>query len=432
MNAFRSAALIVSLSLGVVAQAKQPARSVSASRQFIVYGTNVTLRGALCETAERTKESVLQLTGRRDQWKIPVVVNAQYAQANLPERPEAALQVSQTGFGLKLQLDLTIGEEFDPQETERAFLRAVLVEMMYRARPNLPPGSSYREPPDWLVEGILARAEGEADEQAKVLRTVLRSSQALTLAKLLHQNPVQLDSAAREIYRASAAAFVGWLSESAEDQERLAKWIADLPEAPDDDLAGLPEHFPQLAGELPAAERKWKATLERVASADGLRSFSFAETKARLDELLVLHFPEAQPATTTWRLEDFAKFVRLTSRERVLRGLNQELVLLGTKAHPLWRPIVFEYERIVFGLARGKTFGMAKRLEKLSATRAALAQQMDGIDGYLDWFEATQARTESGNFSDYLKASGTGRKEAPARHDAISVYLDAMENEVRP
>ena len=38
-----------------------PERSVSTSRQFLVYGADVRLRGAICDLAETTKRDVLQL-----------------------------------------------------------------------------------------------------------------------------------------------------------------------------------------------------------------------------------------------------------------------------------------------------------------------------------------------------------------------------------
>ena len=85
------------------------ARSMSPSRQFIIYGANTTLRGAVSELAEQTKANLLALLRQPDGWKTPIVVNLQSAQANLPEIPPAALRFSQTGFGLKLQFDLTIG-----------------------------------------------------------------------------------------------------------------------------------------------------------------------------------------------------------------------------------------------------------------------------------------------------------------------------------
>jgi hypothetical protein len=81
-------------------------RSVSTSRQFIVLGPDAALRGKICGLAEQTKKSLLTLLQQADEWKTPVVVNAQRPQANLPEARPAELNFSQTGFGLKLQLDL--------------------------------------------------------------------------------------------------------------------------------------------------------------------------------------------------------------------------------------------------------------------------------------------------------------------------------------
>jgi hypothetical protein len=49
----------------------------------------------------------LELIDQRDEWTTPIIVNAQYPQANLPEKPRR-LNFAQTGFGLKFQLDLTI------------------------------------------------------------------------------------------------------------------------------------------------------------------------------------------------------------------------------------------------------------------------------------------------------------------------------------
>jgi hypothetical protein len=41
-----------------------------------------------------------------------------------PEIPPTSLRVSQTGFGVKLQLDLTVGQNLDGSLIERQLLRA--------------------------------------------------------------------------------------------------------------------------------------------------------------------------------------------------------------------------------------------------------------------------------------------------------------------
>src|SRR6267143_2924860 len=124
-----------------------PERSVSSSRQFLVYGSDVRLRGAVCDLAERTKRDLLKLIGQRDEWVTPIVLNAQYRQANAPERPRDAFCLAQTGFGLKLQLDLTIAPDVSQPEVRREILRALLLEMMYRRQTNLPAGTAYLPPP---------------------------------------------------------------------------------------------------------------------------------------------------------------------------------------------------------------------------------------------------------------------------------------------
>ena len=105
------------------------------------------------------------------------------------------------------------------------------------------------------------------------------------------------------------------------------------------------------------------------------------------------------------------------------------LVLIGT-AHPVLRPIAREYLQIVTLLSRGKRRGIAKRLSQLNETRKALAIRMGEIDDYMNWFEATQMEAQSGAFKDYLKAANRSKVSVPRRRDPLSIYLDALEDQV--
>jgi hypothetical protein len=44
----------------------------------------------------------------------------------------------------------------------------------------------------------------------------------------------------------------------------------------------------------------------------------------------------------------------------------------------------------------------------------------------MNWFEATQSKTGSGVFVDYLRAAAESQIPAPRRRDALSVYLDSL------
>ena len=123
----RAAILISILLTADFVHAASQERSVSPSRQFVIYGADAKLRGAVSDLAERTKADLLTLLRQRDNWTVPVVVNLQPQQPNLPEIPPADFRFSQTGFGLKLQLDLTISKNLDASLVERELLRAILL-----------------------------------------------------------------------------------------------------------------------------------------------------------------------------------------------------------------------------------------------------------------------------------------------------------------
>src|SRR6058998_2228515 len=137
--------LLLSVFARQVLYAATVEHSVSPSRQFVIYGADAELRGAVSSVAERTKTNLLALLRQRDSWIVPIVVNLQPQQANLPEIPPAEIRFSQTGFGLKLQLDVTISKYLDTSLMEREVLRAILLEMIYRKESHVAAGSLFIE-----------------------------------------------------------------------------------------------------------------------------------------------------------------------------------------------------------------------------------------------------------------------------------------------
>src|SRR5437773_8016936 len=164
-------------------QAALPARTVSPSQQFVIYGANAALRGAVSELAEQTKVNLLALLRQPDRWKTAVIINLQPQQANLPEIPPAELRFSQTGFGLKLQLDLTIAQDLDGSLVKRELLRAILLEMIYRKEPDIAPDTAFVEPPDWLLDGVLALTPGR--DRGPLIEALSVSDKRISLEEFL-------------------------------------------------------------------------------------------------------------------------------------------------------------------------------------------------------------------------------------------------------
>jgi hypothetical protein len=399
-------------------------QSVSPSRQFIIYGGDAALRGAVSELAEQTKADLLSVLRQRDNWSTPVLVNLQQQQANLPEIPPADLRFSQTGFGLKLQLDLTISKDLEVSSIGRELLRAILLEMIYRKESHIAAGSVFVEPPDWLIDGVLALAPGSG--RGRLVDALTSADKTEPLEVFLRQRRELLDSAGRTLYRAYSFALVQMLIDGKNGPARLAQYIRHLSNASNEPLADLKAQFPFLLGD---AERTWQLTLSRLRNLQRFHLLTFVESERRLDELLHLKISEANHPAKMIGLDELAKRKASADEKITLNELGHDFLLFVAEANPVLRPIAREYQEIVALLAHGKRRRIAKRLSRLEVTRKQLAARMSDIDDYMNWFEATQMKSGSGNFTDYLKAAHQSQLAAPKRHDPLSIYVDALEDQ---
>ncbi|MBA3830628.1 MAG: hypothetical protein H0X34_01785 [Chthoniobacterales bacterium] len=408
------------------AQGSVKVHSTSTSRQFIVYGTEVRVRGAMCDLAERTKSNLLQVLGLRDNWKTPLVINLDYPRANLPEMAPSRLDFSQIGSGLKLQLNFLVTSDFNGREVQRELLRAILIEMIYRERTDVSAGSHYAVPPDWLIDGILQRAQGhDGDDAAQLLETMLAAGKIARVEEIVRQRRDLLEPASRKIHNAYSMALVQLLIDSPNGRLKLVQYIADLAEAPNDPMADLRRHFPAVLGH--SSGKWWSLSVARLSASDRYEILTAAATANCLDRLLRISIPGPDGKTQEYALGDYAAFLKLPAGRGALRHLSQEFLVLGSRAHPSYRSIAQEYYDLTLLLARGKTKRMIERLARVASDRAVAERQGHEMDDYMNWFEATQLKTMSGAFSEILKAASPA-EEAPARRrDAISVYLDSIE-----
>ncbi|MFL6539090.1 MAG: hypothetical protein ACJ8JD_13025 [Chthoniobacterales bacterium] len=413
----------VFVALCATAATAAPERSVSTSRQFVVYGGDIRLRGAICDVAEQTKQNVLTLIAERDEWRVPIIINAELPQANFPEAPATHLQLAQSEAGLKLQLDLVIGADIQAAVVEREVLRALLLEMIFRDAGPLRPGTKYAEPPQWLVEGIVAR-ERTRETAAQLLEPVVTAGKAIPLAVFLQQRPEMLDAVSVELYRAYSAALLDLLLRGNDSHRQLGQFIRDLRQGSIDPVADLAIHFSQLNG-MSGIANAWSEQLARIVAGERYQLGAVAETARTLDEMLHVKIGE-----TNYGIDEFARILHERGSRPVLRYLSEQLLLFEPRANPVYREIVIEYQEIATLLARGSTKRVAERLARAKEWRHQLAMRMSRIDDYLNWFEATQQSARSGIFDDYLKAAATKSDLSGRRRDRISVYLDAVETQL--
>jgi hypothetical protein len=385
-------------------------RSVSPSGQFVIYGGDAGLRGAISTLAERMKADLLSVLQRRDNWTTPAVINLQPRSANLPDLPTTAFHFSQTPSGLKLQLDLTISRELVSENLERDFLRVILLEMIYRKQTSIASGETYVAPPPWLVDGLLALFPNT--DRTSIVNALNISQRVPALEEFLRERPELLDSSSRALYRAYSFALLRLL---ASDPSQLSHYIDNLASSTNDPLSDLQKSFSRLAGN--DFERIWRAKIDNVIDSRRTELLSFGESDAHLEALL-----------QAFALEAFSEKKLDASQKLELKKFSEDLMLLAARANPALRPIVQDYEQLAAQLGLGKNHGVAAKLRDLKQLRTRLVARMGEIDDYLNWFEATQFKTTSGLF-ETGRVSIDAAETRPRRRDNFSIYLDAMESQ---
>ncbi len=415
-------------------------RSFSRSRQFVVYAREGALRGAVGTLGEETKQGILGILGQQgDEWKIPIVIDLRPPDPSQPgARPPVSLTFSQTGSGLKIELDLLTGDAGRGTRIQNELVRTVVLSLAYQDAMRLPAGQPYTPPPPWLVEGFSAYLDNQENGvSGRLFAALMPTLQAMSPTDLLGRDPAGMDSTSRAVYRAWAYNLVCLLlRELPGGQGSLAAFIHDLPNIPPaaaNSGDALGKYFPELAASPDALAKWWTLALARLASSDNYQMFTAEETERRLQVLLTFPGPtdpksKAEPANCT--LSDFEKFTPLKQNERVLDPLKKRLLLLGAQTSPLYQPIVLGYREVVAALIRNHTKGIGERLKILERLRRDALKQREGIADYVNWYEATQVSTQSNAFNDYFRAAQQfdGRQRVH-RPDAISAYLDSLDTE---
>ena len=203
-------------------------------------------------------------------------------------------------------------------------------------------------------------------------------------------------------------------------------FIVALPTSTDAPFAQLVRFFPELKN-ADKAQQNWSGALLQLAARDRYEMLTCEQTERALAELLPVKLPKAEHSPTSYSLEEFPQFIRSAAAPAALREIEQRLSLLSGRANPLYSPIIIEYRRITGELARRKSHRIPERLARLRGDREEIGRRISAIGDYINWYEATQTRSASGTFADYMRAAEVASEQQPHRRDAISVYLDAME-----
>ena len=128
-------------------------------------------------------------------------------------------------------------------------------------------------------------------------------------------------------------------------------------------------------------------------------------------------------------IEQFRAISKRDDRDDILNNNLQQLNALKLRAHPLYKTLIGDYSSVIEQLIRGKERGLTDRLEKLAQQRRKIHEGAAAVETFVDFYVASESKSDSGLFDDYLKLCRKLKEEVHPRTDAISKYLDAIEKE---
>ena len=143
-----------------------------------------------------------------------------------------------------------------------------------------------------------------------------------------------------------------------------------------------------------------------------------------------LPLPGTRPADPNLLpLEDFAKLGKRKDRNEIFKRTLNNINSVKLRAHPLYRPVIGEYASVIQSLILGRETGVAEQLAAIRKRHLEVREMARAVESYVDWYVADQTPVYSHTFDDYMKLRDDLDKQTIPRADAVSRYLDAIQQE---
>jgi hypothetical protein len=405
-------------------------RTVSSSRQFVVFCSNDVLRSRVASAAEWVKADVLALLNETDRWKIPVLINLEPASSEAAAQRPVQLRFLETPEGPKITMHVLIGNDPAAVNLQKHLVRALLLEYAYRDRGGVKGGEEYFDPPWWLVDGALQIfRQRDQGVDSDFFRQLIESNKLPPIQDFLGLRSDNVGAAAQAVDAAWAMCFLQLLLEQPGGKSTLARFVAAWPDCSGDALAALARQYPPLS-DAANMQKWWTVNVAKLSTADRYKGLSADETDRELSQLLKFEVitnkaGEKKPFT----LSECDEFAKLPGSKAAMGALRSSLAALGTQANALLRPALNDYAQIALDVQRGKTKHVRDRVARIEQYRTAVLHRNGEIADYLNWYEATQIGARSNAFDSYLKAANEISQEEARRKTPIAEYLDQLQKE---
>ena len=440
-------------------------RTYAEGNPFIIWGGSRSQRSNLFTAAGLVRRAVLDALHLPDTWTNHILIQVKEALAAGSEsRPSVWTVISQVEGGFRIEINLAPSRNSVPGSLLRENLvRAILADGVLKGKESLDLSGAPTPPPDWLLHGTLALMDyRELGRQSETFSRIFQLGRVLSVPDILNADPSGMDSLSMAIYRVSCGGLLMMLVEQPRGPEQLVKLLPGLAHAGTDHATLIERAYPNLGGSTNSLSKWWSLQIATLSQPGMEEVRKPSETEQLLVEALTLQFtppapqekkskalarwlsrptsvtqptgilpiPRSAPVLETCGISDYSRVLALPEPAPIFNQAALALTRLMLRAHPVYRPIILEYQEALRQLAKGKVpKALPSTLARLTSTRQRLGTTLQGIEDHLDWYEATQSTSPSGAFEDYLKAADDIGKPLDPRGDALSRYLDQVDRE---
>ncbi len=400
-------------------------RTTTSSGQFVIYSKDAARRSLIAKRAEECRSTWNAKLTSDENWKHPVII--QDLIGNTKPRGVAGAQTAifeGDGGALKVQISIYDASVLHGQALEAEVYRALGLEWIYRNHP-LKAGKAFHSPPPWLVEALTEEVRiRDNDTPSGVYAALLRSEQPPKIEDFLRAKPELMEATTLTLYRTQANALLKTLLGLPEGGRGLGTFLSSLAEE-DSDMKTLLAAFPSLGGEPSRLGKLWTLAIARDSTSKGAEPLSVGETDRVLKSIFDLSIPIDPKKPGLGNASGAAALPVMAKGEGgpyLMRQKAAELLALEFRAHPLLKPVIAEYRNIASVLSQKPKKNLEKAIEENGKIHDLLLQRTGKVDDYMNWFEATQLDTLSGEFFEVTNPPASER-----RSDPISRHLDAIE-----
>jgi hypothetical protein len=409
-------------------------RTLSASRQFVVYANSQLLPSALCVYAEHGKRAWLQLLGMTDGWRDPILIMVRPREPSQANEPAVSLELIQTGERFKYQISCFVPPPLDETELLAAIVEALCAERANRDQ-RIVAGRAFAAPrmPRWLVEGIAASIQGRGELLMAVARRSLAAGRPQSAGDLLSLQRLPSDPADRALVRANAWMFTESLLGLPDGARRLAMFLAQIGTQKMASNAFWTVYGREFTDEA-ALEKWWNLQRTIRTSVVVAEDLTARDTGQQLDAILLTRLEvtssrRALPPDRETTVDQLWRYYDEPWLPDVLEMKINRLGALRGEAHPLYRPVIDHYLDALGWLRRQSTVRFRRELRKAEAARIAAEKQSRAIAAYMDQAERVYAPDDfSRIFTGYFQTLDQFQKLEDERRNPISDYLDKFDH----